>query len=88
MNLGIPKEHPGSYHRYMFENFFQYIDIDPENAHILDGNAPDLEAECQLFEENIKRAGGINLFVGGKIQSSRYFIYKMPFTVGIFSVIL
>jgi hypothetical protein len=27
----------------MFDNFFKHIDIDPDNVHILDGNAPDLK---------------------------------------------
>lgn len=49
----------------MFNNFFKHIDILPENAHILDGNAPDLKAECDGFERKIKEAGGIELFVGG-----------------------
>lgn len=49
----------------MWNNFFKHIDIDPANAHILDGNAPDLVAECNKFEEHIKEAGGIELFIGG-----------------------
>lgn len=49
----------------MWNNFFKHIDIDPVNVHILDGNAPDLVAECNLYEKNIKKAGGIELFVGG-----------------------
>ena len=28
----------------------QHIDIDPKNAHILDGNAADKEAECKRCE--------------------------------------
>lgn len=49
----------------MWNNFFKHIDIDPENAHILDGNAPDLKAECEAYEAKIKEAGGIELFIGG-----------------------
>jgi len=45
--VNISTDHPESYHYYMFNNLFKHIDIDPANAHILDGNAPDLEAECQ-----------------------------------------
>jgi len=62
---GIPRDHPESYHRYMFDNFFKHIDIDPNNANILDGNAPDLVKECEGYERKIKEAGGIELFVGG-----------------------
>lgn len=49
----------------MWNNFFKHIDIDPNNAHILDGNALDLQAECDAFEKKIEEAGGIELFVGG-----------------------
>ena len=38
-------------------NFFQHIDIDPANVNILDGNAPDLELECQNYEQKITEAG-------------------------------
>lgn len=49
----------------MWNEFFKHIDIDPKNAHILDGNAPDLVAECNDFEKKIKEAGGVELFIGG-----------------------
>jgi len=63
--VGIPRDHPESYHSFMFNNFFKHIDIDPKNVHILDGNAPDLQAECDEFERKIKDSGGIELFIGG-----------------------
>ncbi|XP_064607788.1 glucosamine-6-phosphate isomerase 1-like [Liolophura sinensis] len=63
--VGLPRDHPESYHSFMWNNFFKHIDIRPENAHILDGNASDLEKECAEFEQKIKDAGGIRLFVGG-----------------------
>lgn len=49
----------------MFYNFLQHIDIEPENAHILDGNAPDLQKECEEYERKIQEAGGVHLFIGG-----------------------
>lgn len=49
----------------MWNNFFKHIDIRAENAHILDGNAEDLDAECRKYEEEISKAGGIDLFIGG-----------------------
>ena len=49
----------------MWNNFFNYIDIKKENVHILNGNAPDLLAECAHYEQMIEEAGGIDLFMGG-----------------------
>jgi glucosamine-6-phosphate deaminase len=63
--VGLKRDHPESYHSFMFNNFFAHIDIDPKNAHILDGNAANLVAECQAFEKLIAEANGIELFVGG-----------------------
>ena len=63
--VNIPKEHPESYHSFMWNNLFSHIDIKKENVNILNGNAPDLEAECAGYEEKIEKIGGINLFVGG-----------------------
>ena len=63
--VGLPRDHPETYHSFMYENFFKYIDIEPKNTHILDGNATDLEAECVAFEKKITESGGIDLFMGG-----------------------
>ncbi|MDD2491878.1 MAG: glucosamine-6-phosphate deaminase [Bacteroidales bacterium] len=63
--IGIPKEHPQSYYTFMWDNFFRHIDIKPENANILNGNALDLEKECEDYEKKIISYGGINLFMGG-----------------------
>lgn len=63
--VGLPKNHPQSYHTFMWENLFTEIDILPENVNILDGNAPDVKAECQAYEDKIKAVGGIDLFLGG-----------------------
>ncbi len=54
----------------MWNNFFKHVDIEPQNTHILDGNASDLQAECEAFEQKITAAGGIELFVGGAFNKS------------------
>ena len=41
------------------------VDIPPSQVHILDGNAPDLVAECNTYEAAIKSYGGIELFLAG-----------------------
>ncbi len=63
--IGIPKEHPQSYFSFMWNTFFQYIDIRRENANILDGNASDLVQECEDYEKKMASYGGIDLFMGG-----------------------
>nr|WP_319271081.1 glucosamine-6-phosphate deaminase [uncultured Draconibacterium sp.] len=63
--VGIAEDHPESYHSFMFENFFNHIDIPKENINILDGNAADLNAECERYEAKIDSYGGIELFMGG-----------------------
>ncbi len=63
--VNLPEDHPESYHSFMWNNFFNHIDIVKENVNILNGNAPDLEAECVRYEEKIKHIGGVQLFIGG-----------------------
>ncbi len=63
--VGLPEEHPQSYHYFMWSHLFSHIDIPREQVNILDGNASDLEKECELYEEKIQEAGGIDLFLGG-----------------------
>ncbi|EXJ78413.1 glucosamine-6-phosphate deaminase [Capronia coronata CBS 617.96] len=63
--VGLPEDHPESYHSFMYKHLFAHIDIHPANVHILDGNAPDLAAECAAYEQKIAQAGGIDLFLGG-----------------------
>ncbi|WP_027449167.1 glucosamine-6-phosphate deaminase [Xylanibacter brevis] len=63
--VGLPEDHPESYHSFMFSNLFDHIDCPKENIHILNGNAKDLEAECAHYEQMIEEAGGIDLFLGG-----------------------
>lgn len=63
--IGLPEGHPESYHSFMWNNFFSHIDIKKEHVHILNGNAADPLKECADYEEAIKAAGGIDLFLGG-----------------------
>lgn len=62
---GIPRDHEQSYYTFMWTNFFNQIDILPENVNILNGNAEDIEGECARYEAKIKQYGGIDLFLGG-----------------------
>ena len=59
--VGLPREHPQSYHHFMRENLFQHINIAERNVHISDGNAPDIPGFCSAYETRIHQAGGIDL---------------------------
>ena len=77
--VGLPEEHPESYHSFRWTNFFSHIDIKKENVHILNGNAPDLAAECAAYEKAIQEAGGIDLFMGG-IGPDGHIAFNEPFS--------
>lgn len=63
--VGLPADHPESYRTFMYENFFNHVDIKKENINLLNGNTDDHDAECKRYEEKIKSYGQINLFMGG-----------------------
>ena len=77
--VGIPQEHPESYHSFMFTNLFRHIDIDPNNVHILNGNPTnnDYAGECARYEAQIREAGGIELFLGG-VGSDGHIAFNEP----------
>lgn len=63
--VGLSPDNPQSYHHYMYNNFFNHIDIKRENINILDGLSDDYKIECEKYEQKIKEVGGIDLFIGG-----------------------
>ena len=63
--VNLAEDHPESYHSFMNKYLFSHVDISKDNINILNGNAPDLEAECARYEEKIKEVGGVKLFLGG-----------------------
>lgn len=56
-----------SYHRFMWENFFQHVNVREENVHIPRGDVPRdrVGGECRRYEEAIRRAGGIDFQILG-----------------------
>lgn len=63
--VGVAPEHPGSYFTYMKRHLFDHVDLDPALAHLPNGMAPDLDAECLRYEREIGDAGGLELtFLG------------------------
>ena len=77
--VGLPETHPESYHAFMRRNLFDHIDCPAENIHILNGNATNLQAECEAYERAIREVGGINLFIGG-IGPDGHIAFNEPFS--------
>ena len=82
--VGLPEEHPESYHSFMWNNFFKHVDIRPENVNILDGNADDLAKECADYEALTQDTIQVNArFFGGDIS----LVPKTALTVGVGTVL-
>lgn len=48
---GLSPEHHQSYHYFMKTNLFDYININPNNTHVPEGNAEDLQKEAERYED-------------------------------------
>lgn len=77
--VGLPEDHPQSYHAFMYNNFFRHIDIPACNINILNGNTHDYEKECSMYEKKIEKSGGIDLFMGG-IGENGHIAFNEPYS--------
>lgn len=59
--VGLAPDHPGSYHSYMREIFFDHTDIDLTRTHLPRGDCADPASECQRYEARVATSGGIDL---------------------------
>lgn len=75
--IGLPRSHDQSYHFFMREALFQYINVDPRNSYIPDGMASDIDAFCDWYEAQIGRVGGIDLQVLG-IGANGHIAFNEP----------
>lgn len=63
--VGIGRDHPASFSRFMREKLFRHINVLPENTRIPDGLAGDIPGHCAAYEKAISAAGGIDLQILG-----------------------
>lgn len=59
--VGLSQDHTQSYHYYMRQHLFAHIDLPAERAHIPDGTAADLTAECERYNRLLDDAKQIDL---------------------------
>jgi glucosamine-6-phosphate deaminase len=74
---GVSPSHPGSFRRFMDEQLFAHVNLQPSHIHFLDGAAADLDAECDRYEAAIAAAGGIDLQLLG-IGSNGHIGFNEP----------
>jgi glucosamine-6-phosphate deaminase len=63
--LDLAPSHDQSYRYFMDHHLFNHINLDPRNIHVPYGHAEDVEEFCQWYEDEMKRAGGIDLQILG-----------------------
>ncbi len=56
-----------SYHRFMAENLFEHVNVDPRHVHLPRGDLarPEVERHCRDYERAIAAAGGIDFQILG-----------------------
>lgn len=59
--IGLPEEHPESYHAFMKAQLFDHVNIPEDQWHVPKGMATNLVVECERYEEAVSAAGGIDL---------------------------
>ncbi|MDR1137795.1 MAG: glucosamine-6-phosphate deaminase [Synergistaceae bacterium] len=58
---GLEKGDPNSYYSFMKENFWDHVNIKPDNIHIPDGAMAFSEMECRRYDRLIASCGGIDM---------------------------
>jgi len=62
---GLSPTHSQSYRYFMEKHFFSKINLKKENIHFLNGLIKNPSKECQKYEQEIKKAGGVDLQILG-----------------------
>ena len=75
--VGLPANHPQSYHYFMREHFFQHVNIPQHNINIPSGTTSNYPAFCEWYEGRIAECGGIDLQILG-IGSDGHIAFNEP----------
>ena len=63
--VGLPAEHPESYHSVIRRQVVEPLKLDPAAVHVPDGTAADVDAACAAYERLITETGGIDIQILG-----------------------
>ncbi len=59
--LGVSGDHQQSYRHFMNEQLFNHVDINKANTFVPVGDAKNPIEACEVYEQNIKSSGGIDV---------------------------
>ena len=63
--VGLEPTHEQSYRYFMQHNLFDHVNINPANTNVPDGLVADPQAECDWYNQTIRKLGGIDIQVLG-----------------------
>jgi glucosamine-6-phosphate deaminase len=75
--VGLNRNHPQSYHYFMYENLFKHVNVPKQNVYIPSGTTDNYQAFCRWYEQRIKECGGIDLQILG-IGSDGHIAFNEP----------
>jgi len=67
IDLSKSPECDQSYARFMYENLFRHVNLNPDNTFVPNGriNGKNIEDYCREYEEKMKRRGGVDMQILG-----------------------
>ncbi len=82
--VGFGPEDAGSCSYYVFRDLFTPLKLRPEQVHVFDAKAADLEAECSRIDALIDSRGGLDLLLVGMGMNGHIALNEpgTPFTLG------
>ncbi len=75
--VGLHGNHPQSYAYFMQENFFEHVNVQPQNINVPSGTTSNYPAFCEWYEKRIAECGGIDLQILG-IGSDGHIAFNEP----------
>jgi glucosamine-6-phosphate deaminase len=75
--VGLPPTHPESYNYFMWENLFKHVNVSPSKVFIPQSVHQEVEYFCDWYEQQIKKAGGIDLQILG-IGANGHLAFNEP----------
>ncbi len=75
--IGLPADHIQSYAYFMWRHLFSHVNVKKGAVHIPDGMSEDVDSHCAWYEEQIEKAGGLDVQILG-IGANGHLAFNEP----------